>query len=71
MTLVFLPLSFVASFLGMNTVDIRNETRGQGLFWMVAGAATVNVVVVALEIGYKYETMRDWFERKVGKLGKE
>ena len=55
----------------MNTVDIRNETRGQGLFWMVAGAATVNVVVVALEIGYKYETMRDWFERKVGKLGKE
>lgn len=31
-TLVFLPLSFVASFLGMNTADIRNQTANQMLY---------------------------------------
>jgi Mg2+ and Co2+ transporter CorA len=31
-TLVFLPLSFVASFLGMNTADIRNQTANQTLY---------------------------------------
>jgi Mg2+ and Co2+ transporter CorA len=70
-TLVFLPLSFVTSFLGMNTVDIRNQTSTQSLFWIVALPITAVVVVVALIIGYKYEVMREWAERSIGKLKRE
>ena len=66
-TLVFLPLSFVASFLGMNTVDIRNQNSGQGIFWIVAVPVTSVVVVVSLLIGYRYEGMRDHIERYLGK----
>jgi Mg2+ and Co2+ transporter CorA len=35
-TIVFLPLTFVAGLLGMNTADIRNQTNGQWLFWAIA-----------------------------------
>lgn len=70
-TLVFLPLSFVASFLGMNTVDIRNQTANQALYWMIALPVTAGVVVIALVIGYKYEVMRDHIERYMGKVKME
>ena len=70
-TLVFLPLSFVTSFLGMNTVDIRNQTTTQSLFWIVALPITAVVVIVALIIGYKYEVMREWADKFFGKLKKE
>jgi Mg2+ and Co2+ transporter CorA len=66
-TLVFLPLSFVSSFLGMNTADIRNQTASQRLFWIVALPVTAVVVVIALLIGYKYETLRDYLERATSK----
>ncbi|KAJ5127115.1 Mg2+ transporter protein CorA-like/Zinc transport protein ZntB [Penicillium atrosanguineum] len=35
-TVVFLPLSFITSYLGMNSVDIRNGTFHQSLFWAIA-----------------------------------
>jgi Mg2+ and Co2+ transporter CorA len=35
-TVIFLPLSFVTSYFGMNTVDIRDMASGQSLFWAVA-----------------------------------
>lgn len=35
-TVVFLPLSFVTSYLGMNSVDIRDGTFHQSLFWIIA-----------------------------------
>ena len=70
-TLVFLPLSFVTSFLGMNTVDIRNQTTTQSLFWIVALPITAVVVIVALIIGYKYEVMREWADKFFRKLKKE
>ena len=35
-TIVFLPLSFVTSYLGMNTTDIRNMGSTQTLFWEIA-----------------------------------
>ncbi|KAJ5443385.1 Mg2+ transporter protein CorA-like/Zinc transport protein ZntB [Penicillium cf. griseofulvum] len=35
-TVIFLPLSFVTSYLGMNSVDIRDGTFNQSLFWIVA-----------------------------------
>lgn len=43
-TVFFLPLSFAASFFGMNTIDIRTTTRGQGIFWAFAMALTAIVV---------------------------
>lgn len=70
-TLVFLPLSFVASFLGMNTIDIRNQTTSQTLYWIVALPLTAGVMAMALVIGYKYETMRDYMERYMGKVKNE
>jgi hypothetical protein len=33
---VFLPLTMIASVLGMNTYDIRNMNQRQGLSWVVA-----------------------------------
>ena len=44
-TLVFLPLSFVSSFFGMNTIDIREQTTSQTVFWVVAVPVTVGGVV--------------------------
>ena len=44
-TIAFLPLSFVASNLGMNTNDIRNMTKNQSLFWIVAGSLTAGTVM--------------------------
>jgi uncharacterized membrane protein (DUF485 family) len=35
-TVIFLPLSFVTSYLGMNSVDIRGGSFTQGLFWAIA-----------------------------------
>lgn len=70
-TLVFLPLSFVASFLGMNTADIRNQTANQTLYWIIALPVTAGVVIIALVIGYKYEVMRDYIERYMAKSKRE
>jgi hypothetical protein len=46
-TIIFLPLSFIASYFGMNTADIRNMTQHQGLFWAVALSLTTVVVCAA------------------------
>ncbi|KAL3467177.1 hypothetical protein BJX64DRAFT_283902 [Aspergillus heterothallicus] len=47
---IFLPLSFVSSYLGMNTADIRDMDLNQSLFWEVAVPVTV-VVVAAVLVG--------------------
>jgi ABC-type cobalamin transport system permease subunit len=47
-TVVFLPLSFIAGLLGMNTVDIRNEKESQWLFWAVALPFTSTVLMICL-----------------------
>ena len=63
-TLVFLPLTFVTGFLGMNTVDIRNQDTTQTLFWEMALPLTAAVIGLALLIGYRYEAMMEWFRRR-------
>ncbi|KAJ5624330.1 Mg2+ transporter protein CorA-like/Zinc transport protein ZntB [Penicillium lagena] len=40
-TVIFLPLSFVTSYLGMNSVDIRDGTFNQSLFWIAESEETV------------------------------
>lgn len=51
-TIVFLPLSFVTSFFGMNTKDIRNMESGQGLFWIIACILTTLIVAMALFLAF-------------------
>ena len=45
-TIIFLPLSFVSSFLGMNTSDIRDMQRGQWLFWAAAVPLTGIIICI-------------------------
>ncbi|KAF1951942.1 hypothetical protein CC80DRAFT_190551 [Byssothecium circinans] len=61
-TVVFLPLSFVCSFLGMNTAGIRDMDSGQWVFWASALPLTFAVVLVALfitdELGHAWAIVR-------------
>lgn len=61
-TVVFLPLSFVCSFLGMNTTGIRDTEAGQWVFWASAIPLTFIVVLLALlgtdELGHAWETLQ-------------
>jgi hypothetical protein len=51
-TIVFLPLSFVTSFFGMNVSDIRNMTQNQSIFWIVAASLTTVIVATALMVAF-------------------
>jgi hypothetical protein len=46
-TIIFLPLTFVATVLGMNTSDIRNLQKTQTLYWEIALPLTAIVILVA------------------------
>ena len=63
-TIVFLPLSFVTSLLGMNTVDIRNSDSSQALFWAISLPLTVVVVALSLLVGFKGYQIREVFEKR-------
>jgi hypothetical protein len=58
-TVIFLPLSFVTSYFGMNTADIRDMDSRQPLFWAVAIPLTVVTVGSCLLIGYNGDNLRD------------
>ncbi|KAF2999674.1 hypothetical protein E8E13_001715 [Curvularia kusanoi] len=61
-TVIFLPLSFVTSFLGMNTTDIRDMGSSSTLFWTIAIPLTVLTMGSVLYIGYNGDDLRDLFE---------
>lgn len=60
-TIIFLPLSFVSSFFGMNFADIRDMERTQGLFWIIAGSLTVGTMAFALFVAFYGSSVVDWF----------
>ncbi|SCN70734.1 uncharacterized protein FFB20_03858 [Fusarium fujikuroi] len=62
-TLFFLPLSFVTSFFGMNTTDVRDIGWDQRLFWSSAVPLTVTVMSLALIYGYKWDTVLEFRDR--------
>jgi Mg2+ and Co2+ transporter CorA len=62
-TIIFLPLSWATSYLGMNTSDIRELRQGQGLFWLIGGPLTAVVVIVALLAVLKGEAIREFMIR--------
>lgn len=67
-TIIFLPLSFVSSFFGMNTSDIRDMQTSQWVFWVVAVALTVTVVAFAMFLafygGSMYESLLSWRDER-------
>lgn len=58
-TVIFLPLSFVTSFLGMNTTDIRDMGSSSTLFWAIAVPLTAVTMGSVLYIGYNGDDLRD------------
>ena len=63
-TIIFLPLSWATSYLGMNTADVRNLQQGQWLFWTVALPLTATIMGLALVIVFKGETIREHILRR-------
>ncbi|PYI02686.1 hypothetical protein BO78DRAFT_472434 [Aspergillus sclerotiicarbonarius CBS 121057] len=45
-TVIFLPLSTVTSYLGMNTSDIRNMDSKQWVFWAAAVPITLLIIIL-------------------------
>jgi len=71
-TVIFLPLPFVTSYLGMNTSDIRDMENKQMLFWEIAIPLTVVVMSTILVVVYTGDKIKDYLdsiERSL--LGKE
>ena len=63
-TVIFLPLSFVSSYFGMNTADIRELQHGQWIFWAVGLSVTFCTVVIALLIAFRGQRWkRRWNEK--------
>lgn len=60
-TVIFLPLSFVTSYLGMNTEDIRDTDATQDLFWEIALPLTAGIMIVLFWVAYRAESFRIWF----------
>lgn len=63
-TIIFLPLSWATSYLGMNTSDIRDLSQGQWLFWLIALPVTTVVIGLAVVVVLKGETIREYFIRR-------
>ncbi|KAK7413672.1 hypothetical protein QQX98_007454 [Neonectria punicea] len=61
-TLFFLPLSFLSSLFGMNTVDIRDMENGQTLYWSIALPVTFGILVLAFLYGYKWDSIVGRFQ---------
>jgi hypothetical protein len=62
-TVIFLPLSFVASVFGMNTADIRDMALTQWVFWVSACSFTVVVVLITIYF-VDVPPLWRWLERK-------
>jgi Mg2+ and Co2+ transporter CorA len=67
-TLIFLPLNFVSSFLGMNVSDIRNMEQTQWIFWAIAICVTFAVVGSSIAVAFYgadiYEKLLGWRMRR-------
>lgn len=74
-TVIFLPLSFVSSFFGMNVSDIRDMDRNQSIFWITSMSLTAGVVGLATFLAFYGGDITDmiftWRERARRKKMKE
>ncbi|SMY29468.1 unnamed protein product [Zymoseptoria tritici ST99CH_1A5] len=58
-TTIFLPLSFVSTFFGMNTTDVRNMDGSQWVFWAAAIPFTALVTGLTLLFAYRWNAIVD------------
>lgn len=58
-TAVFLPLSFVTSFLGMNTKDMRDLESTQTLFWEIGIPVTAIVLLLVVIWAHNSDRLAD------------
>lgn len=63
-TIIFLPLSWATSYLGMNTSDIRAMRSSQWLFWAIAVPVASVVIGLSLLVVLKGEAIREFLIRK-------
>ncbi|KXG51206.1 Mg2+ transporter protein, CorA-like/Zinc transport protein ZntB [Penicillium griseofulvum] len=61
-TVVFMPLSFVTSYFGMNTNDIRDMDSSQTLFWAISAPLTVGIITVVLVVAFQADRIREAFD---------
>ncbi|KAA8570208.1 hypothetical protein EYC84_002526 [Monilinia fructicola] len=66
-TIIFLPLSTVASILGMNTNDVRNMELTQWLFWVIAIPLTLIIIGLVLIWSDEWHNFRSAFSNLWGK----
>lgn len=59
-TIIFLPLSFISSFFGMNFSDIRDMESTQRLFWIAGGSLTVGTVAFSVLLAFYGGAMLEW-----------
>lgn len=60
-TAVFLPLSFVTSFLGMNTKDVRDLDSTQALFWEIGIPITAIIIMIIVFWAHNSDKFSDWW----------
>ncbi|KAK8212197.1 cora-like Mg2+ transporter protein-domain-containing protein [Phyllosticta capitalensis] len=60
-TTVFLPLSFITSYFGMNFADLRDTHWNQVMYWVIAGPATFVIVAMTLIVAYNTDELRHLF----------
>ncbi|KAK8231733.1 hypothetical protein HDK77DRAFT_70015 [Phyllosticta capitalensis] len=58
-TTVFLPLSFITSYFGMNFADLRDTHWNQAMYWVIAGPATFVIVATTLMVAYNTDELRN------------
>lgn len=49
----------------MNTADIRDMNRGQGLYWAIAIPVTFSVLLLAFLYGYKGDSTAEKLQRRL------
>ena len=54
-TIIFLPLGFIAGYFGMNLAGITGTTRPASDFWFIAIPVTVGIVVICSIVAFKGE----------------
>jgi hypothetical protein len=62
-SVIFLPLSFIASVFGMNTADVRNMAQSQWAFWISASSFTIIVILITVYF-VDVPPLWRWLERK-------
>ncbi|KAB8576221.1 hypothetical protein FH972_025749 [Carpinus fangiana] len=59
-TIVFLPLSFVSSFFGMNVTEFKQDSLGMRSFWAAGLGLTALVVGLSTILAFYGGKIRDW-----------